>query len=146
MTNAIVEDDLAGVSFVSTRGFSDTLAIIGRQNRRHLYRLDLPPKPPQAPALRQRRLASDWPRRFGHRVWLMETFVDPSRFTDTVHRAANWHCVGYTRGFRRIGSGYGTQPPTPRSSSSCARSAPTRLRRFAIGLTRAKSDSVASTP
>ena len=53
VTNAIVEDDLAEVALVSTRGFSDTLAI-GRQNRRHLYRLDLPPKPaPQVPAARR---------------------------------------------------------------------------------------------
>ena len=53
VTNAIVEDDLAEVALISTRGFSDTLAI-GRQNRRHLYRLDLPPKPaPQVPAARR---------------------------------------------------------------------------------------------
>lgn len=43
VTNAIVEDDLADVALVTTQGFADTLAI-GRQNRRHLYRLDLPPK------------------------------------------------------------------------------------------------------
>ena len=43
VTNAIVEDDLAEVALIATRGFADTLAI-GRQNRRHLYRLDLPPK------------------------------------------------------------------------------------------------------
>ncbi len=49
VTNAIVEDDLADVALVTTDGFSDTLAI-GRQNRRHLYRLDLPPKP--APQVR----------------------------------------------------------------------------------------------
>ncbi len=44
VTNAIVENRMAEVALVSTRGFSDTLAI-GRQNRRHLYRLDLEPKP-----------------------------------------------------------------------------------------------------
>ena len=50
VTNAIIEDDLAEVALIATRGFSDTLAI-GRQNRHHLYRLDLPPKPPpQVPA------------------------------------------------------------------------------------------------
>ena len=50
VTNAIVEGDLAEVALIATRGFSDTLAI-GRQNRLHLYRLDLPPKPaPQVPA------------------------------------------------------------------------------------------------
>ena len=45
VTNAIVEDDLADVALIATRGFSDTVEI-GRQNRRHLYRLDLPPKMP----------------------------------------------------------------------------------------------------
>ena len=53
VTNAVIEDDLAEVALVATRGFSDTLAI-GRQNRLHLYRLDLPPKrAPQAPAERR---------------------------------------------------------------------------------------------
>ena len=53
VTNAIIEDDLADVALVATRGFSDTLAI-GRQNRRHLYRLDLPPKlAPQVPTARR---------------------------------------------------------------------------------------------
>ena len=49
VTNAIVEGRLARVALVATEGFADTLAI-GRQNRRFLYRLDLPPKlPPQVP-------------------------------------------------------------------------------------------------
>ncbi len=43
ITNAIVQDRLAEVALVATKGFSDTIAI-GRQNRRYLYRLDLPPK------------------------------------------------------------------------------------------------------
>lgn len=43
VTNAIVENELADVALITTEGFADTLAI-GRQNRRHLYRLDLPPK------------------------------------------------------------------------------------------------------
>jgi N-methylhydantoinase A len=43
VTNAIVEGRLAKVALIATKGFADTLAI-GRQNRRHLYRLDLPPK------------------------------------------------------------------------------------------------------
>ena len=42
-TNAIVEDKLAPVALLATEGFGDVLAI-GRQNRRDLYRLDVPPK------------------------------------------------------------------------------------------------------
>ncbi|MCC7016866.1 MAG: hydantoinase/oxoprolinase family protein [Rhodospirillales bacterium] len=45
ITNAIIEGHLAKVALVTTRGFADTLAI-GRQNRRDLYRLDVPPKLP----------------------------------------------------------------------------------------------------
>ena len=53
VTNAIVEDRLAKVALITTQGFGDTLAI-GRQNRKHLYRLDLAPKPtPQVPAERR---------------------------------------------------------------------------------------------
>ena len=49
ITNAIVEGHLAEVALITTEGFGDSLAI-GRQNRRHLYRLDLPPKAtPQVP-------------------------------------------------------------------------------------------------
>ena len=43
VTNAIIESRLAKVALISTKGFADTIAI-GRQNRRYLYRLDLPPK------------------------------------------------------------------------------------------------------
>jgi len=43
VTNAIVEGRLSEVVLVATAGFADTIAI-GRQNRRHLYRLDRPPK------------------------------------------------------------------------------------------------------
>ncbi len=53
VTNAIIENQMADAALVATRGFSDTLAI-GRQNRRHLYRLDLEPKlTPQIPAERR---------------------------------------------------------------------------------------------
>ena len=53
ITNAIVEDQLARVALITTKGFGDSL-VIGRQNRKHLYRLDLPPKPvSQVPAERR---------------------------------------------------------------------------------------------
>jgi len=44
-TNAIVEGNLAPVALVATQGFRDTIEI-GRQNRRELYRLQVPPKLP----------------------------------------------------------------------------------------------------
>ncbi len=43
VTNAITEGRLARTALVTTRGFRDVLEI-ARQNRRHLYRLDVPAK------------------------------------------------------------------------------------------------------
>ena len=43
ITNAGIEGHLSDVALITTEGFGDSLAI-GRQNRRHLYRMDLPPK------------------------------------------------------------------------------------------------------
>ncbi len=57
-------------------------------------------------SLCQNRLSSDWKVTFGHPLLLLETFVDPQRFHGTVYRAANWLCVGETKGFRRTGKGY----------------------------------------
>ena len=44
VTNAVVERRGATVGLVTTRGFRDVLEI-ARMNRRHLYRIDIPPKP-----------------------------------------------------------------------------------------------------
>ena len=45
-----------------------------------------------------RRLASDWFSHYGYRPVLLETFVQRPRFTGTAYRAANWRCVGFTKG------------------------------------------------
>ncbi len=42
------------------------------------------------------RLAKDWAERYAYAPVLAETFVDPSRFTGTCYRAANWLQVGQT--------------------------------------------------
>jgi hypothetical protein len=48
-----------------------------------------------------RRLAADWRARYGHPVWLLETFVERERFRGGCYRAANWICVGQTQGRTR---------------------------------------------
>ena len=48
-----------------------------------------------------RRLAQDWQSRYGHRIWLVETFVEESRFAGTSYRAAGWQWVGQTTGRTR---------------------------------------------
>jgi len=52
------------------------------------------------------RLPQDWAARFGTRLWLVETFVDPARFAGTCYRAANWHALGQTAGHGKQGPGY----------------------------------------
>jgi hypothetical protein len=48
-----------------------------------------------------RRIRKDWVERYGHPVVLLETFVDTSRFRGVCYRAANWQCVGRTKGRSR---------------------------------------------
>ncbi len=49
-------------------------------------------------ALCTRRLGRDWEQRYGERPVLVETFVDPQRYSGASYRAANWQRVGTTRG------------------------------------------------
>lgn len=52
-------------------------------------------------ALATRRLAQDWQSRYGHRVYLAETFVEADRFAGTAYRAAGWIDLGQTTGRTR---------------------------------------------
>jgi hypothetical protein len=45
-----------------------------------------------------KRIASDWRIRYGYAPVLLETFVEKERFTGTCYKAANWPCVGDTKG------------------------------------------------
>lgn len=48
-----------------------------------------------------RRLSSDWQAKYHHPVYLVETFVEHDRFKGISYRAANWICVGQTKGRTR---------------------------------------------
>ncbi len=48
-----------------------------------------------------RRIPADCQGRDGHRVALVETFVERGRFRGSCYRAANWRCVGHTQGRTR---------------------------------------------
>ena len=48
-----------------------------------------------------RRLSSDWVAKYNHPIFLLETFVDRSRFRRVCYRAANWICTGQTKGRTR---------------------------------------------
>lgn len=49
-------------------------------------------------------LSSDWQLFYEHAIVLLETFVEKSRFSGTCYKAANWHFVGYTKGFAKRGN------------------------------------------
>jgi hypothetical protein len=57
-------------------------------------------------AVNLQRLSQDWQQRYGHPIWLAETFIDLSRFAGTCYRAAGWIPLGETRGFGKRRYGY----------------------------------------
>jgi hypothetical protein len=52
-------------------------------------------------ALALKRLSGDWQKRYGHPVWLVETFVEADRFAGTAYQAAGWLRLGQTTGRTR---------------------------------------------
>jgi SRSO17 transposase len=52
------------------------------------------------------RLKTDWRQHFGHRLLVLETFVDSRYFNGTCYKAANWLHVGDTYGSGKQGKGY----------------------------------------
>ena len=50
-----------------------------------------------------RRINSDWMGRYGHPIYLLETFVERDCFQGICYQAANWIKVGQTRGRSRNG-------------------------------------------
>lgn len=53
-----------------------------------------------------RYVTNDWERKYGVKLQLLETFVDPSRFRGTSYRAANWIYVGRTQGYAKTRNGF----------------------------------------
>ncbi len=52
------------------------------------------------------RVADDFELRYGYRPWLVESFVEQSRYRGTCYRAANWIEVGQTQGRGRQDSAH----------------------------------------
>jgi len=50
-----------------------------------------------------RRISQDWQAKYGHPLYLLESFVQRGRFAGTCYQAANWRCVGQTQGRGRQG-------------------------------------------
>jgi len=62
-------------------------------------------------ALALRRLSRDWQSRYGHPIWLVETFVQTDRFVGTAYKAAGWRCLGQTSGRTRQDREHTLQTP-----------------------------------
>lgn len=48
-----------------------------------------------------RQISPHWHRKYGHRIYLLESFVQCDRFLGTAYQAANWVRVGQTKGRSR---------------------------------------------
>ena len=59
-----------------------------------------------------RRIQQDWITKYAHPIHLVETFVQQNLFKGTCYKAANWHCVGQTKGRSRQ-DGHNTQLSVP---------------------------------
>ncbi len=53
-----------------------------------------------------KRVPQDWQRRYGHPIYLIETFVEKERFSGTCYKAANWIYLGETKGSAKRGSNH----------------------------------------
>lgn len=53
-----------------------------------------------------KRITQDWAVLFDHKILLVETFVDPEKFDGAVYKAANWECIGKSKGYRRKKKAY----------------------------------------
>ena len=51
------------------------------------------------------RLSGDWQQKYGHPLYLVESFVEEPRFAGTCYRAAGWVWVGLTTGRTRNDDG-----------------------------------------
>jgi hypothetical protein len=58
-----------------------------------------------------RRIRRDWEEKYGHPIYLLETFVDRSLFRGVCYHAANWILAGQTTGRTRNDRNHDLQAP-----------------------------------
>ena len=75
------------------------LSLVLSQNRFLIFPwVQVPNLATRVLSLSVKQVADDWVRLYHYRPVLIETFVDPARFSGTCYRAANWHYLGETQG------------------------------------------------
>jgi hypothetical protein len=57
------------------------------------------------------RISSDWQNKYGHRIYLLETFVERARFSAVCYQAAQWVVVGSTQSRSRNDRAHSLQVP-----------------------------------
>lgn len=62
----------------------------------------------KALSLASKQIQSDWLREFCYAPVLLETFVDREHFNGTCYKAANWICLGQTKGRGRNSNSHST--------------------------------------
>jgi hypothetical protein len=61
------------------------------------------------------RLPQDWEARYGHPVWLAESFVDTQLFRGTAYKASGWSELGPTQGYGRCQQDYYVKHDRPKA-------------------------------
>ena len=58
-----------------------------------------------------KRIKDDWTAKYGHPLYLIETFVERNRFAGTCYKASNWTRVGMTKGRSRNDRSHNMEVP-----------------------------------
>lgn len=61
------------------------------------------------------RLPLDWQARYGHPVWVVESFVDTQLFRGTAYKASGWVELGSTQGYGRSNQDYYVKHDRPKA-------------------------------
>ncbi len=62
----------------------------------------------------RRRIQKDGIDRFEFPLLVLETIVDPSRFTGTIYKVASWNLVDKTKEYQRMRNGYSNTRQAPK--------------------------------
>lgn len=53
-----------------------------------------------------KQVCTDWLQCYGSEPYIIETFVDKSKYAGTCYKASNWLYIGDTKGFKKVGKRY----------------------------------------
>lgn len=62
----------------------------------------------------KKRISTDWQQAYSHRILVLETFVDGTKFSRTIYKASNWQYVGMTKGYRKTSKYYTAKTQQPK--------------------------------